>query len=75
MTKVISQSEYLQLAGLLALAQKHTRMLEDIAESAEQITGETDITTDATFCGYPVDELLDRLDIAVVRVAEVSHAN
>lgn len=75
MTKVISQGEYLQLAGLLALANKHVTMLEDIAQSAEQITGETDITNDAVFCDYPVDELLDRLGITVVRVAEAAHAN
>lgn len=75
MTKVISQGEYLQLAGLLALAAKHNSILNDIVESVEQITGETDITNDAVFCDYPVDELVDRLGITVVRIAEVAHAN
>jgi len=68
----ISYRSYLQLIGLLALAEHHNRMLEDILTAALEITDETDSlgvpdtsghTADAIYTNISVDELLIKLGI------------
>lgn len=73
MRKTITQEHYLQLVGLLALADYHNRALKDITQAALEITDERDDgeiamwghTADAVYGESDVKELLRRLDITV----------
>lgn len=70
--KQITRGEYLQILGLLLLAKKHTRIIDDLREELETITGETTDSV-AGHCSdavagcheYSADELLLRLKITV----------
>lgn len=65
----ITRAEYLQLVGLMALAERHNEKLKDIAVCALDLTGESDDmghTYDAVYSGeYDADGLLQRLGITV----------
>lgn len=67
--KIITKTQRLQLEGLLTLADKHRRALEDIEEAAHQITDEREfggVTFDAVANGsFAVDEVLRKLKIIV----------
>lgn len=70
----ITAHERLQLIGLLTLAQRHNKALEDIRAAALFITGEVNDegqpddsghTSDGVYSDYDADVLLGRLDIKV----------
>jgi hypothetical protein len=70
----ITRAEYLQLLGLLTLAERHNKSLEEIRAAAAEITGERDShgapsdnghTADAVYGSRDLDELLRLLNIAV----------
>lgn len=71
----ISQEKYLQLIGLLTLAQHHMRSLEEIEKSAGQLIGmkkerfnDFGHLTDAIYTssdGFDIDEVLARMNIIV----------
>jgi hypothetical protein len=72
--RTITRPEYLQLIGLLALAQRHNAMLNEIAEAIRAITDERDRdgapnysghSFDAVWSDYSADDLLRKLDISV----------
>ena len=79
MIKTITQHQYLQLVGLLALAKQHNRDLERIKCAAMEITGDDDewgLTSDAVYGMHTIDELLKFLEIAVEETDEKeSHGN
>lgn len=64
----VTQSEYLQLVGLLTLAKTYTSKLEDILKLVIKITGEKNDmghSSDAVYSPYSVDELIKKLEITV----------
>lgn len=68
--KTISYDDYLRLAGLLALADDHRRMLQAIERSACAISGDDPErgghTSDAIWSqGYSAQRLLELMGIAV----------
>lgn len=69
--KTITANQRLQLIGLLTLAEKHSKALEDIKASASEITGEAldacGHTSDAIYDdgSRDADTLLKKLDITV----------
>lgn len=72
--RTITRSEYLQLVGLMALAQRHNQALRELDEAARGITHEErdGHTSDAIYDAFSlgVDDLLRRLKIAVEPDAE-----
>lgn len=68
MTKTITKSEYLQLIGLLKVAEGYNAMLRSVAEAVRLITGEEDDlghSSDAVYSDSSADELLKKLGITV----------
>jgi len=68
MAKTITKQQYLQLAGLLTLAERYTGELEEIERAAMEITGEDDEwghTSDAVYGTRSIAELLKLLEIIV----------
>ena len=65
--KTITYNESLQLQGLLILATKHRKTLEDIADVVRELTGDSSSSSsDAVFTDdFPVDLLLSHLKITV----------
>lgn len=65
----LTQSEYLQLTGLLVLAARHNAALKDILSAAILLTGESDgdigHTADAIYSDYSVEQLCQKLHIEV----------
>ena len=66
----ITHTEFLQITGLLTLAAKHGKMLEDIRKSLVELTGEEDEfghCSDAIYATEPYspEDLLKRLDLVV----------
>lgn len=64
----ITENERLQLIGLLVLAKAQNEKLKDIVTAVVAITGETDEyghSSDAVYCDYTVDELMEKLGISV----------
>lgn len=64
----ITKTEYLQLIGLLTLAQANNEKQKDILKAVMTITGEVEDTghsSDAVYMDYSADELLERLGIKV----------
>jgi hypothetical protein len=65
--KTFSREQYLQLLGLLTLAQHHSTMLTSLTDAAIEILGGDDpmeIIADAVWSGKAdIDGLLERLDI------------
>lgn len=74
--RTITRNEYLQLVGLIALAQRHNQALRELDEAARAITHEerdghtSDTIYDSFSLGVDVDDLLRRLKIAVEPDAE-----
>jgi len=50
----ITKKEYLQIVGLLALADKHMNMMSDIEDTLRNIVGEEDE------CGHCGDAIIDK---------------
>lgn len=70
MAKTISKEQYLQLIGLLAVAEKHNGMLESILEAVREITGEEDKfghSADMIYGSTTLDNALEYLDITVLK--------
>lgn len=64
----VSKTEYLQLVGLLTLAEAANKKQRDILKAVMAITGETDNcghSGDAVYGDYSADELLEKLGIKV----------
>lgn len=73
MARTITKRQYLQLSGLLTLAERYNRELEDIKHAAMEITGDTDEcghTSDAVYGQRTIVELLKLLDITVETVGD-----
>lgn len=70
MNKTISHNDYLQLLGLLKLAEDHRKALKDIERSALAILGDNEggHASDVVWGGYPYSpaKLLELLGIGVV---------
>lgn len=71
---IITRSQYLQLTGLLVLAQRHNDALRDIEKAMYGITQEKDHdgnpsecghTADAVYGGYTAEELMGKIGITV----------
>jgi hypothetical protein len=68
MAKTITKQQYLQLAGLLTLAERYNGELEEIKHAAMEITGDADEyghTSDAVFGERAIVDLLRLLKITV----------
>lgn len=72
--RTITQNQYWQLVGLLALGKSYMQKIEDITSTALAITDEHDSkgilepyghTADAIVCGYTAEKLLGLLEIEV----------
>ncbi len=64
----ITETEKLQLIGLLVLAKAGNERMKDILKAVMAITGEKDDmghSSDAVYGDYTVDELLENLGITV----------
>lgn len=64
----ITQTEYVQIVGLLAIAKRHMRTIEDIEKALREIIGQTGDNGhcgDAIFCNYTADELLEKMEVKV----------
>ncbi len=64
----ITHREELQLIGLLTLAKRYNNIQNEIIEAIGDITGEEDSryhSTDAVYCDYEVEKLLELLSIEV----------
>lgn len=66
----ITHAEFLQMTGLLSLADKHGKVMTDIVEALREITGEEDSwghCGDAVYSMevYSPQELLRRLELTV----------
>ena len=64
----ITETEKLQLIGLLVLAKAGNERMKDILRAVMVITGETDDgghSSDAVYGDYTADELLEKLGIVV----------
>jgi len=59
----ITQAEYTQLLGLKLLTEKYNKILDEIFEAAQEITGEIDLNDDPELCGYTCDYLSDFRDM------------
>ena len=65
----ITETEHLQLIGLLVLAKQCDERMKDIEKAVNAITGEPDAggySSDAVYGNYTADELLEKLDITVI---------
>lgn len=69
MITTISQKDYLTLQGVLTLADRHTRTLDDLIQIVSDIIGEEDEYNDwareATSERYSADDLLRKLKITI----------
>lgn len=64
----ISRAEYVTLAGLLAIGQRHQRETDLIVTEVARILGEREDNghaNDAVNCDYSVDQLLSKSGIVV----------
>ena len=61
----ITQSEYLQIIGILRLAEKHYRTVKECIEVLGELTGDgpDGHCADAVFCNYSAKQLLEKLNI------------
>lgn len=69
----ISENERLQLMGLLILAKRHNDSLKDIVASVREIIGAVEDEghcNDAVYCDYPVEELLEKMEVTVRPAAD-----
>lgn len=69
---IISYEQYLAVVGLLELAKQYNAKLQDLEGSLAKIVGEGSDSnyyghvSDAIYCEYSAQELLDRLQIMVI---------
>lgn len=66
----ISQNEYLQLIGLLTLAKSHVDTQNQIAAAVAELIGQEGDrghAQDAVWSPYTADELLEKMEIKVVK--------
>jgi len=64
----VTANERLQLIGLLVLAKRYAKHVDEIQQAIQEITGEVEDnghSQDAIYSEYGVDGLLDRLDLKV----------
>ena len=72
----LKRAEYLQVVGLLALAERHLKMLNDIEESICKVVGVPyrdgagDHVGDAIYSEYSADEMLEKINYALKREAK-----
>lgn len=68
--RIITENQYYQLVGLLTLSKHYNKKIQDIVKACKEITEEASEfshTEDAVYSDFTVDQLLDRLDITVVK--------
>ncbi len=70
----VRRSEYLQLVGLLLLANRHNDALQNIEDAIAEITGEGpgSHSADAVYCNYSAEKLLNKLNITIAEEAAQS---
>jgi len=64
----IKKTEYLQLVGLLSLAEMHNGKLRDILKAVLEITGESEDHGhggDSVYSDFSADDLIKKLNIIV----------
>jgi hypothetical protein len=73
----ISYDDYLKLVGLLAIAQSHNKQVRILVRVARSLTPDLDCghTDDAAWCDETAEELLRKLDIAILPAEEARGMN
>lgn len=66
--KTVTREEYLQIVGLLKLAEHHNATLKSIANAVDDLLGSKrgdGHGCDATYCDYTADHLLELMEVTV----------
>lgn len=66
----ITQTEYVQIVGLLTIAKQHTQMIASIEKSLREIIGQEGDNghcSDAIYGDYTAEELLEKMAVKVLK--------